>query len=100
MSDAVKWGLLVAAVAIIGAMITAIPIFAQFGNALGYFAESIINFVAIIASYINKVKSLVLLLVPIGVRTILSSLIMFTIMSFVYLFPINLTKQLYAWIFK
>lgn len=100
MSDAVKWGLLAAAIVLIVSMITALPVFAQFDNALGIFAESVVDFVAGIAVYINKVKSLVLLLVPIPVRAILSDIIVLTICSFVLLLPINLTKQLYAWIFK
>ena len=100
MSDAVKWALLIAAVALIIGMITALPIFAEFDNAIGYFSEAVIDFVGILTSYISMVKGLALLLVPLPVRGVLSSIISFTLLSFVLLVPIRLTKQLYSWVFK
>lgn len=100
MSDAVKWALLVAAVALIIGMIVALPIFAEFENAVGYFSEAVVDFVAIISDYILQVKGLALMLVPKPIQGVLSALITFTMLSFILLIPIKLTKQLYAWIFK
>lgn len=99
-SDAVKWGLLVAAIAVLIGMITALPIFAEFDNALGYFSEAVIDFVGIISDYIGQMKGLALMLVPKPIQPVLSALVSFTMLSFLLLVPIKLTKQFYAWIFK
>lgn len=100
MSDAVKWGLLVAAIAVIIGMITALPVFAEMDNAIGFISNGIISLASTFGGYINAAKSLVLLLIPVEVMSLLSALISFTMLSFVLLIPIKLTKQLYAWIFK
>lgn len=100
MSDAIKWGLLVAAVAVFIGALFALPIFAEFDNAAGALATGILEFVSLISTYINQVKGLVLLLVPTPLRNTLAIMITSAILSFVVCFPINMSKVLYSWIFK
>lgn len=98
MSDVAKWALLVAIIVTAVGVVLSLPIIGQAD--ITAFTTALSDFVAIIAEWVTKAKSLVLYFVPDGARPFINALIIYSATGWIALYIIRLTLKLYHWIFK
>ena len=98
MSDIVKWGILIAGIAVLIATILLLP----FGSFLDipHLTEGISSIVQIASSALEDVRAFINMWLHPWARTILSGLMIYLFASWVYKIGVKFTAWAFHWIFK
>lgn len=98
MSDIAKWGLLVAGMVAMIALLLAIPLFADLDIAV--ISSTISTFTGVISPHIGFARGLINFLVLPQVIPLINAILLYVITKPLVIGAIHITRGIYSWIFK